>query len=332
MERKRIEDTEGIYEYLWEPDGAGGARLLGMYGQTPDALVPEFLAGLPVTEIGDYCFAGRRSAAPDSEPLDGQRTDAASLRKLAGDTVESVILPQTIRRIGSYAFYQCRQLKELTLGDAVDAVGGDAFMNCHRLHRMTVSGEAPAAGIRQILAQISSDMEVDFVRGEEVRIRLLFPEYYESYDEIAPAHLFGRNIEGEGFRARQCLRQGEIDFALYDSIFPKACAEEREATLNRLACDRLRYPVGLAAESQERYEAYIRAHADALCAEAVGARDEDAVQFLCEQGLLGSLHIDGCIRLAADAEWAKGVAAFLRMKEQFFAEKTVEERYTFDDF
>ena len=78
--------------------------------------------------------------------------------------------------------------------------------------------------------------------------RLLFPEYYESYDEIAPAHVFGRNIEGEGFRARQCVRAGEIDFALYDSIFQKACAEERETTLNRLALNRLCYPVGLTGE------------------------------------------------------------------------------------
>ena len=76
---------------------------------------------------------------------------------------------------------------------------------------------------------------------------------------IAPAdYVFGRNIEGEGFRARQCVRAGEIDFALYDSIFQKACAEERETTLNRLALNRLCYPVELTGEKRQMYESYIR--------------------------------------------------------------------------
>ena len=327
MESNTKEQIRISDEYLWEPDGTGGARLLGMYGQTSQTFVPEQIEGMRVTEIGAYCFAGRGRERSE------KTTEKAHLRAIAGDAVESVHLPKTIRRIGSYAFYQCTRLERLSLYGSLCEVGGDAFMNCHRLHTLTVeTGDFQMEGVRQMLAQLSLDIEVSFLKKGTVHARLLFPEYYESYDEIAPAHVFGRNIEGEGFRARQCVRAGEIDFALYDSIFQKACAEERETTLNRLALNRLCYPVELTGEKRQMYESYIKEHAGSVCAAAVCGRDEETVLFLCEQRLLTAAQLDDCIRLAAEEDWAKGAASFLRMKEQFFKEKTIEERYSFDSF
>ena len=327
MESNTKEQIRISDEYLWEPDGTGGARLLGMYGQTSQTFVPEQIEGMRVTEIGAYCFAGRGRERSE------KTTEKAHLRAIAGDAVESVHLPKTIRRIGSYAFYQCTRLERLSLYGSLCEVGGDAFMNCHRLHTLTVeTGDFQMEGVRQMLAQLSLDIEVSFLKKGTVHARLLFPEYYESYDEIAPAHVFGRNIEGEGFRARQCVRAGEIDFALYDSIFQKACAEERETTLNRLALNRLCYPVELTGEKRQMYESYIKEHAGSVCAAAVCGRDEETVLFLCEQRLLTAAQLDDCIRLAAEEDWAKGAASFLRMKEQFFKEKTIEERYSFYAF
>lgn len=317
-----------IYEYSWEHTPLG-VRLLRVWGQTAEIFVPEQIEGSPVTEIGAYCFAGKRRTAEG----DKRTSSKDNLRELAGEVVERVFLPKTVQRIESYAFYQCTNLAEISLWGSVQEVGGDAFMNCNKLHHMTVHGGCQvSAGIRQILAQISSDMEVTFQKENIVEARLLFPEYYESYDEIAPAHLFGRSIEGEGFRARQCMREGRVDFKLYDTIFPKACAEEREKTLCRIAFNRLRYPVELGEIEQKRYEEYIRIHADTVCVLAVHQQDEKTILFLCEKGLLRALHIDACIRLATEQDWAKGAAAFLRAKEQFFAPKSIEERYSFDDF
>lgn len=337
-----------IYEYYWEHTDEGGVRLFRVYGQTSEVYVPKQIEGYPVTEIGAYCFAGRApmkkcenrtrydAASGEvsySEDFSAEEAETAVLRELSGRAVGRVVLPDSVQKIGSYAFYQCTELTQISIGSGVREVGGDAFMNCHKMHEMTVRGGCKTkAGIRQILAQISSDMEVTFEGRDKTEARLLFPEYYESYDEIAPAHLFGRNIEGEGFRARQCVREGIVDFRLYDTIFPKACVEEREKTLCRLALNRLRYPVELGAKERELYEAYVRAHAGAVCESAVRAKEEETIRFLCEQGLLTAMDIDLCIRLAAEQEWAKGAAAFLRVKEEFFAPKPVEERYSFDDF
>ncbi len=337
-----------IYEYFWKHTDTGGIRLLRVHGQTSEVYVPEKLDGHPVTEIGAYCFAGRTQMAQyekrtiysrssgesySSEDFSAEIVGAENLRELAGQVVERVFLPDCVRKIESYAFYQCTKLAQISLGNSVQEVGGDAFMNCHTLHHMTVrDGCQAAAGIRQILSQISSDMEVTFEGTDGIKAKLLFPEYYESYDEIAPAHLFGRNIEGEGFRARQCVRDGAVDFKLYDSIFPKACAEEREKTLCRLAMNRLCYPVELGGSERSLYEAYVRAHAGAVCEAAVRAEDEEIIWFLCEQGILTVVDMDTCIRLATEQEWAMGAASFLRAKEQFFAPKSAGERYSFEDF
>ena len=86
---------------------------------------------------------------------------------------------------------------------------------------------------------------------------LFYPEYYEGYDTIAPAHIFGLNIEGEGFRARQCFREGKVDFEAYDSIFEKACAEENDRVLMHMAMDRLMTPIGLTEKNRLRYEKYL---------------------------------------------------------------------------
>ena len=273
--------------------GRYGRRAFAWNVRADVEFVPEQIEGMRVTEIGAYCFAGRGRERSE------KTTEKAHLRAIAGDAVESVHLPKTIRRIGSYAFYQCTRLERLSLYGSLCEVGGDAFMNCHRLHTLTVeTGDFQMEGVRQMLAQLSLDIEVSFLKKGTVHARLLFPEYYESYDEIAPAHVFGRNIEGEGFRARQCVRAGEIDFALYDSIFQKACAEERETTLNRLALNRLCYPVELTGEKRQMYESYIKEHAGSVCAAAVCGRDEETVLFLCEQRLLSRaarrLHPSGC--------------------------------------
>ena len=178
MESNTKEQIRISDEYLWEPDGTGGARLLGMYGQTSQTFVPEQIEGMRVTEIGAYCFAGRGRERSE------KTTEKAHLRAIAGDAVESVHLPKTIRRIGSYAFYQCTRLERLSLYGSLCEVGGDAFMNCHRLHTLTVeTGDFQMEGVRQMLAQLSLDIEVSFLKKGTVHARLLFPEYYESYDE-----------------------------------------------------------------------------------------------------------------------------------------------------
>lgn len=317
------------YKFYWEHTQDGGARLLRAFGTAPEAVIPKRIGGVPITEIGAYCFA-EDGHLPSCYQVSGED---GGLHELSGSYLKRVILPEGVKKAGNFAFYNCTALTQLEIGSSLTQIGSDAFMNCRNLHRICVWCEAKAkSGLHRILGQISSDMEVLFCSEHGICAAVLFPEYYESYDEIAPAHLFGRNIEGEGFRARQCFRDGVFDFAQYDTIFKKACAEESERTLCRLALDRLRYSVELTGQASMWYESYVREHVHAVCSAAVRERSTDVVLFLCERGLIGRSGLEACVGMSAETEWVEGTAVFLRFIQEFFPQTAQEDRYAFDEF
>ena len=89
----------GLY---WEPC-PGGARLLRLLGDTPCPAVPGTIEGLPVAELGPYCFA-------DRPVRPGARRTGDDTHEITGNFVEEVTLPDTVRVLDSAAFYNCRRL------------------------------------------------------------------------------------------------------------------------------------------------------------------------------------------------------------------------------
>ena len=92
----------GLY---WEPC-PGGARLLRLLGDTPCPAVPGTIEGLPVAELGPYCFA-------DRPVRPGARRTGDDAHEITGNFVEEVTLPDTVRVLDSAAFYNCRRLRRL---------------------------------------------------------------------------------------------------------------------------------------------------------------------------------------------------------------------------
>lgn len=320
------------YRILWQERKDGGARLLRIYGTSPQVFIPAKITGHPCVEIAPYCFAPKMQLPQgeyQEDIVSAEKGFEPYLQELCKNAVEEVILPDTVEEIGNCAFYDCRQLKQLHMGPAVHVVGSDAFMNTLSLQKILLRCPADEkSGIQKILSQISSSIEVCFQSGNRTEAVLLYPEYYESYDEIAPAHLFGRSITGEGFRARQCFQEGRVDFSGYDAVFLQACVEESENTLFKMALNRLQYPYGLADGQKERYQDYLKAHI-ARCASAlVRQRDLEALRFLCKEKLLYGAALAACIRDAAEMEWTEGAADLLQLAATGKEEK--KSRYDFD--
>lgn len=255
-------------DLYWEPC-PGGARLLRLLGDTPCPAVPGTIEGLPVAELGPYCFA-------DRPVRPGARRTGDDTHEITGNFVEEVTLPDTVRVLDSAAFYNCRRLRRVTLGPGVEGFGSDLFTNCRQLQtfRLRAPADAPT-GLKKLLGAVSADITVELDGAQ-----LFYPEYSEFLDENTPAHIFNHSIEGEGYRYRQCFDGSVLRFAEYDAAFPQACVGESEKTLCRIALDRLCIPYALLPEAQGIYSAYLAAHAASAAAPLIARRDTESLQLV----------------------------------------------------
>lgn len=311
--------------FWWKKTEKGEACILGGYGASSFVVVPETIEGYPVTEIGDYCFS-------DSARKEQQEADHPFLHELSGDYIQRVVLPDSVRKLGDLAFYNCSRLKELQIGASLTGLGSDAFMNCLHLDTIRIRCDtAEKNGLKQLLAQRTSDTKVIFEREGETQAILYFPEYYQEYDEVGPAHIFALKLTGEGFRARQCFQDGVVDLDQYDSVFEQATAEESPRTLCRMAVNRLCYPAGLKPQARERYQNYLRGQEEVLLTELVRNRDLELLERLFRGKHLTESGQGRGIRLASENNWPEGAASLLRWKRETTGEKE-KERYSFDDF
>lgn len=327
-----MEKREQSLRILWQTTPQGGARVLRVFGQIGVLQVPESIEGVPVTEIGAYCFAENEHLPKEvCETVTGQADSFPGEPKLiAGNTLEEICLPDSVTHIQNLAFYNCRKLHSIEIGTSIQELGSDVFMNCRALHRVRVRGQITEnTGIRDFVTRLSQEILVEFwSSGKERQGALLYPEYYESYDEIAPAHLFGRNIEGEGFRARQAFQDGKILFEQYDSIFEKIVAEESALTAVRFAFYRLKYPVNLRENPKNIYEKNLGENLRELGGYFVELEDLESLCFLCQKGYLQGRELSIIIQKCLDKQWTKGSVTLMNLQKNAGAQRR-KKRYEF---
>ena len=141
---------------------------------------------------------------------------------------------------------------------------------------------------------------------EKYQSVLFFPEYYEWLNEISPAHIFSRSIEGEGFRMRQAFQDGHIDYRKYDQCFENALITESDRALCRIALDRLLWSQGLTADAEDLYGKAIQERYEAAIEIIVKRRDLHALQFLCERFHPDGEEITRWMNQCINAQWSEG--------------------------
>ena len=284
-------------------------RLLRFYGSDGEVLIPEEAEGLKLTEIGAYCFSDHKPAGrkEETDRKACKATSASALLPVCGDLLETAVLPNTVTALGAYAFYDCKNLRSLTVGHRLTEIGDGAFMNCRNLKRLRLNAKPKdRTGLRRILKQWRSELQVSFLCDGTEEARILFPEFTESYEEIGPAHIFGLRIEGEGKRIREQFRDEVFDFRGYDASFLKACQEESLLTLLRMAACRLRFPVDLSGEAEERYRDFFRSNEKKVLGEIIDRRMKDELRLLLECGLVSPEARRFAIRRASAAGFLEG--------------------------
>jgi hypothetical protein len=224
-----------------------GVTIDHVRGVGESVLLPERLEGFSVTALGARAFA----------PLSGE--DDSWYRAL-----RSVGLPPALERVGDYAFYNCVGLEELTLWDRAENWGSGCLMNCRSLARVRLhrTGE-DSPTLFYFASELTSELDVSVLgQNGETALRLIFPEYIESYENNDPAHHFDFHLYGIGFPYHTAFRQKKLDLNLYDGAWGEAVSREREDdSLLRLAFYRLRYPRGLSEKARAGYEAHLSAFA-----------------------------------------------------------------------
>ncbi|MGN0482527.1 MAG: leucine-rich repeat domain-containing protein [Lachnospiraceae bacterium] len=310
--------------YIWQETREGGIRLLRVFGNDPVVRIPDQINGKTVTEIGEYCFS--REARWKKKEYDCSSGKIEEDLELAGKEIEQILLPETVEKIGHCAFYNCTELKQITMGKQTAEFDSDAFLNCKNLHRVCLrSSVKEKSGIRQMLAQLTWDVLVQFM-PDQLEAVLFYPEYREYYDEIGPAHIFCMNIEGEGFRLRKAFQDERVELSLYDAAFEKASAEESAQALQTIALNRLRYPVELSEQVRIQYETYLQKQQKSLFLHLLKEQDLDAIRFLVKESWCDEKIVTELITEAAAQGWTEGAAQLLQLRQ----EQPKKNRYSFD--
>ncbi len=308
--------------FAYTADGSS-VRVLRCFSAVGLVEVPAFIEDLPVTEIGPYAFSeGMEPRDWKADEENGQvrftAPDWENLPVLAGDRLEELVLPETVRRTGAYSFYNCGRLWRLNFADSLRDWGRGAFTGCHHIRRLevTVTGEESSA-LKEVLSEIHEELEV-ICRGQE-DAWLWFPEYYEEGVENTPARILVTMVHGSGLYYRNCFHGRQFDFREYDSRFPYAAVQERTDLLIRMAYGRLRYPAGLEEEGAAAYRNYLMEHFQEMACLFLDRKDTEGMEWVCremEQGGLPAERLDDLIGWAADRAFPAGMAVLMDFRRR----------------
>ncbi len=216
------------------------------------------------------------------------------------DSIRAVTLPKHARTVGSYAFYNCRSLEELTMTDSVSAFDGGSLMNCLSLHRIRLL--APPGGatcLPKILGETASELDVRFLHGDTCT-PLLFPAYTEELEDLSPAHIFQRRIHGAGYSYRQCFDGAVLNLRQYDRALSELAERHDFAIAARVAVRRLAAPFALSDSARADYLAVLREHGGPLACALAKQGDSVSLHVLLSLSVLPDAGIDAACTAARE--------------------------------
>lgn len=276
------ETEKGIkMQYLYE-ETKNGIRLNRVWGYDDIVELPDMLNGKEVTELGAYVFSDQMDKRELEQMIKGgnlwteegnRKSDVEKLPEAAGPALRELILPKGMKKVGRYAFYNCRNLKKLDFGGKLKDLGAGALTGCHKVQELRVRLEEDGEScLREILTELPETLCVTIEKNKE-KGHFWFPEFFEEGVENTPARILENHVHGSGIRYRNCFQNRKLNTAEYDALFPYAIAWEDEETVLKLALGRILTPFELAKKSEEHYLTYLREHMD-RAAELLGEQKE----------------------------------------------------------
>lgn len=154
----RFMDVSNMSKYVTYINDGDGLRIVGLtaQGKTQETIViPSSINGKTVLSIG-Y----------ENE----ENKSASELRVFDSNYLTNIIVPETVKIIGSFAFVDCARLKTVTIeGNALRIIGTGAFAGCINLREMNLPDSVVTLGSYALSGITSADNggdKVDFSHGE----------------------------------------------------------------------------------------------------------------------------------------------------------------------
>lgn len=179
------------------------------------------------------------------------------------EALESVCLSEHVEEIGAHAFYNCRNLSWIEMSDRIVSIGDGAFKNCGKIH--TVKLRCRGGNFRclkDLLAELNQLLTVSIEYSAKDCAVLIFPYYFQDYEENTPARIINQVTIGSGVFYREAVGREEISYSLYDRNFYNEKIIDEPETVYQVALYRLAFPYRLSQNARLEYTAYLQEHFD----------------------------------------------------------------------
>ena len=250
MEASALEQISGVNNWkLVIRREAAGVAILRAETCDRKAALPEELFGLPVTVLGHHALT------PGHQPPEGEEvlmTCGPAGEEWDNRQLEDLRLPETLRRVGDYALFNCTALRTLRLADTVSYWGGGVLMNCRQLDTFHLACTGREGELMDYLAgELPRELDMTLSYSEGRTARVIFPEYAEVFEENVPHHQFDFHIQGAGYPYHHCFYHKQFSLRDYDQLWKGYLGMEYEPDCAlRLAWWRLRYPMDLTDQAE----------------------------------------------------------------------------------
>ena len=317
---------------IYYREKSGGIEILRCFGIESRVEIPGMIDDKLVISAAPYAFSSHMDEKEElknaslwevSEGLGFGREEHV----LAGNDVEEIVFPDTLKEIGRYIFYGCGSLRKLEFSDSLMQIGCGAFTGCHALEKLTVHmRQGKKSGVKEMLGEMWQRIDVNFLyeyeedgieksdimhrRENKSEARLVFPEHYDEAVENTPARILYTEYHGSGSNYRQCFYDRKLNYQEYDRLFEMAVAMDKLEVLVDMSFGRLEFPYGLTGNARENYREYIRKNLEDIAEYLVKQEDMHRLEMISSQKLWTLEGIDSALDCASKRKETE-VSAFL---------------------
>ena len=128
-----------VYQGLFFDKSTG--TITGIYESREKILIPEIIEGVDVVSIGDYAFAWQYVNPPTTIIIPDSVIKIGDLAFAECRGLTSIKIPDSVRSIGEFAFIHCISLKSINIPSKVTKIGWGVFAYCESLKSIDVSKE-----------------------------------------------------------------------------------------------------------------------------------------------------------------------------------------------